>query len=409
MATTPIILDLTASFSDVVSPTPFGTYDADAAFISDADGIVKLVNGKLGGNVLQVELTNNDVYGCFEHAAHEYSAMINSYHAKSLLADILGSPTGSLEGSEQKLARLNLSLAKRKADAYSSEALVGGTKPLYSASIDLVVGQQHYDLQTLLSASGEILNGERVEVREMFHFSPTAAFRFFDTTSAINYLHNQFSFESFTPETIFYLLPIWEDVLRAQQLEQSHRIRRSNYSYNIVNNMLKLYPVPTRAIKAFFTYFKVSSTDDPFDSSQDPLADGITGLNNVPFGNIEYSRVNSIGRNWVRRMTLAFSKEVLGQIRGKTNEIPIPNGSLILNGPELISSAQQEALNLREELKALLDSLTYDALAAKEAEQADNLMRQLARVPLGIQVGDFLLFITTCDILNQLSNGGFYG
>ena len=382
-----IILDLTASFSDFTSPTPFGTYDSDASFISDADGMIKLVNSKLGGSVLQVELTNQDVYGCFEHAAHEYSAMINSYHAKSLLADVLGSPTGSLEGAEQKVARLNLALAKRRAEAYSSEALVGGTRPLLSASVNLVTGQQNYDLQSLLSASGDITGNDRIEVREMFHFSPTASYRFFDTTSAVNYLHNQFQFESFTPETIFYLLPIWEDVLRAQQLEQSHRIRRSNYSYNIVNNVLKVYPVPTRDARMHFTYYKISADDDPFDSSQDPLVDGISGLNNVPFGTIDYSAVNSIGRNWIRRLTLAFSKEVLGQVRGKTNEVPIPNGSLVMNGPELISAAQQEMMELREELRNLLDGLTYDALAAKETEQAENLMRQLAKIPLGIFVG----------------------
>jgi hypothetical protein len=384
----PIILDLTASFTDVASPTPFGIYDSDAAFQTEADGMVKLVNGKLGGNVLQVEITNRDVYACFEQAVLEYSGMINSYHAKSIMADILGAETGSLETKEQKFARMSLALAKRRADAYSSEALVGGTKPLLSASINLVTGQQNYDLKTLLSASGEIAAGERFEIREMFHFSPTAAFRFFDTTSAINFLHNQFQFESFTPETIFYLLPIWEDVLRAMQLEQSHKIRRSNYSFNIVNNVLRLYPIPTRDIRLHFTYYKVGgSEDDPFDSSSDPLVDGISNLNNVPFGNIDYSKINSIGRQWIRRFALALAKEVLGLVRGKVQTIPIPNGDLALNGPDLVAGAREEMLNLKEELKALLDTMTYSALAQQEADQADNLMRQLAKVPLGIFVG----------------------
>jgi hypothetical protein len=388
MAHEPIILDLTASFTDVASPTPFGIYDSDPPFQVEADGMVKLVNGKLGGNVLQVEITNRDVYACFEQAVLEYSGMINSYHAKSIMADILGAETGSLETKEQKFARMSLALAKRRADAYSSEALVGGTKPLLSASINLVTGQQNYDLKTLLSASGEIAAGERFEIREMFHFSPTAAFRFFDTTSAINFLHNQFQFESFTPETIFYLLPIWEDVLRAMQLEQSHKIRRSNYSFNIVNNVLRLYPIPTRDIRLHFTYYKVGgSEDDPFDSSSDPLVDGISNLNNVPFGNIDYSKINSIGRQWIRRFALALAKEVLGLVRGKVQTIPIPNGDLALNGPDLVAGAREEMLNLKEELKALLDTMTYSALAQQEADQADNLMRQLAKVPLGIFVG----------------------
>ena len=199
-----IILDLTASFVDIASPTPFGIYDSDSAFQTEADGMVRLANSKLGGGVLQVEITNRDVYACFEQAVLEYSGMINSYHAKSIMAEILGAETGSLESKEQKFARMSLALAKRRAEAYSSEALVGGTKPLHSASINLTAGQQNYDLKTYLSASDAVPDGERFEIREMFHFSPTASYRFFDTTSAINYLHNQFSFESFTPETIFY-------------------------------------------------------------------------------------------------------------------------------------------------------------------------------------------------------------
>jgi hypothetical protein len=316
--------------------------------------------------------------------------MINSYHAKSILADIVGSETGSLEGKEQKLARMTLSLAKRRAEAYSTEALVGGTRPLYSASIDLVVGQQNYDLKGLLSSSGDLTGSNRAEIRELFHFSPTAAYRFFDTTSAINYLHNQFSFESFTPETVFYLLPIWEDVLRAQQLEQSHRIRRSNYSYNIVNNVLRIYPVPTLDTKLHFTYFIVGEDDDPFDDD-DPMTCGVSNLSNVPFGNIVYSKVNSIGRQWIRRFALACSQEVLGQVRSKTQSVPIPNGDLILNGQDLIIQAREDMMNLREELKALLDSMTYDRLAEQEAQQAENLMQQLSKIPMGIFVGNFLL------------------
>jgi hypothetical protein len=387
-----ITLDLTASFVDVASPTSFGIYDASVPFQSDANGIVKQVNAKLGGNILDVELTNRDVYTCLEESALEYSAMINSYQAKSILADIMGSPTGSLEGKENKLARLSLALAKRKADAYSSEVLVGGTRTLFSCSLPLRAGVQSYDLKYMMSGSGALLPGERAEIREIFHFSPTAAYRFFDTSSAINYLHNQFSFESFTPETVFYLLPIWEDVLRAQQLELSHKIRRSNYSYSIINNVVQIYPVPSMATNLFLTYYKIGVNDDPFDSSQDPLVDGVTNLSNVPFGNIDYAHINSIGRQWIRRFALSLSKEVLGQVRSKVNSIPIPNGDLSLNGPQLISDSREEQMRLREELKELLHSMTYSELQKQETEQARALNEQISLVPLGIYVGLFYLF-----------------
>lgn len=387
MSHTTSILDLTASFAHVSDPTPWGVYDADAQFVSASDNMVEYVYRKFGGSILQVELTNKDVYTCFEEAVLEYSSVVNSYHAKSVLADIIGSATGSLSGGENKVARLNLALAKRRADAYSSEAMVGGTKTLFSASITLQPNQQNYDLKVLLSGSGDILDGERAEIREVFHFSPTSTYRFFDTTSAVNYLHNQFGFESFTPETIFYMLPVWEDILRAQQLETSHKIRRSNYSYNIINNELKIYPTPTTSKNLYLTYYKVSATDDPFDSSEDPLVDGVSNLSNVPFDNIGYSSINSIGKQWIRRFALALSKEVLGQVRGKVSAIPIPNGDLTLNGADLIIQAKEEQAILRDELREMFDALTWDKLAQQEMEQAENLKKQLMAVPMPIFVG----------------------
>jgi hypothetical protein len=298
-------LDLTASFVNVLSPTPFAAFDTDTQFQVDADGMIRLVQSKLGGNILQVEITNKDVYACLEQSALEYSGIVNSYQAKSVLADIIGSETGSLDTKENKLARMNLALAKRRAAAYSSEAGVGGTRHLYSASINLYTGQQQYDLNILLSASGDVLAHQRAEIKDIFYFSPTAAYRFFDTTSAINYLHNQFSFESFTPETVFYLLPIWEDVLRAQQLKQSQNIRRSQWSYGLVDNVLKIYPVPTIDTRLHFTYYLQGAGNGAYDDPDDPLMDGISNLSNVPFGNIEYSKLNSISHQWIRRFALA--------------------------------------------------------------------------------------------------------
>jgi hypothetical protein len=385
-------LDFTASFTDVLSPTPFGVFDADTQFSTDADGMIRFVNSKLGGSILQVELTNRDVYSCMEQAALEYSGIINSYQARSTLADIIGSETGSLDTHENKLARMNLALAKRRADAFSSEAGVGGTRHMHSASIDLIAGQQNYDLNVLLSASGDVSVGQRAEIKEIFYFSPTATYRFFDTTSAINYLHNQFSFESFTPETVFYLLPIWEDVLRATQLKQSHNIRRSHWSYGLVDNVLKIYPVPTMDTRLHFTFFLNGADEGPFDDADDPLTNGVSNLSNVPFGNIVYSKLNSLSHQWVRRFALACAQETLGQVRSKVQSVPIPNGELNLNGNDLIMQAREDMMNLREELKALLEATTYQALATQQAEEAENLKRQLLGVPMGIYVGVLCLF-----------------
>lgn len=378
-------LSLTSSFAHFSSSLPFGTFNTDASFQSDTLALIKWTHAKLGGNTLKVELNSVDVGTCMEESAFEYSSMVNAYSARSILADVLGAETGSLSGKENKLARLSLAMAKRKSQAYSSEAIMGGTKTLFSSSINAVANQQAYDLTSLLSSSGEITGSQRIEIKQIFHFSPTAAYRFFDTTSAINYLHNQFKFESFTPETVFYLLPVWEDVLRAQMLETSHNVRRSNYSYDIVNNIVRIYPVPDSTVKLYFTYYKLQ--EDPWNDVNDPWVNGISNLSNIPFGNITYSKINSIGRQWCRRFALSLAKEILGQLRSKIKTIPIPNSEIILNGDDLIFQAREEQSFLRSELKEVLEATLYQNLLLKESEASDSLKIIYSKIPLYVYKG----------------------
>lgn len=368
--------------------TPFGFFDADPDFQVEADKVVDYVFLKLGDPVMQVELSSSQIYAALEEACLEYSAIVNQYQAKSTLATFLGSPTGSLAGAEQTYPNSLIELQKRLAEPYGEEAGVNGPHQLFSGSIPLEAGRQKYNLNELLSGSVTGSDGKplRVFIKEIFHYSPLQAYRFFGTTSAINYLNNQFSFESFTPETIFYLLPIWEDVLRGMQFKMSNNVRRSNYSYEIRNNELTLFPMADGSVP--FLHFTYRLAPDPLHpDTPDPTISGVANLANIPFGNITYSKLNSIGRQWIRRFALASSKEMLGHIRGKFQTIPIPNGDVTMDGAELISDARSEQDQLRQELRDLLDETTYDKLIAKQAEQAQNIMDAIKQVPLKIYVG----------------------
>lgn len=374
--------------------TPFGIFDTDPQFQIDADRVLDFVFRKLGDPVMQVELTEDNVYSSFEEACLEYSAIVNSYQAKSVMSTLLGTPTGSLSGHENQYPNVSLELQRRLSEPYGDWAGVGQAR-MYSGSVQLHAGQQKYDLNPYLSGalSANVPTGSqgetlRIFVREIFHPDPVSAYRFFGTTSAVNYLNNQFSFESFTPETIFYLLPIWEDVLRGMEFKMSNKVRRSNYSYELRGGELVLYPVPTQDLPLFFTY---TVAPDPWAASAagDSTVDGVANLSNVPFGNIAYSKLNSISKQWIRKFTVALAKEVLGRIRGKMQTIPIPNGDLTLDGNELLSESKAEQDSLRGELREILDDLTYDKLAAREAQQAEDVKRVIAEVPLPIFVGSF--------------------
>ena len=379
-----------SKFIDVLNPTPFGFFDTDTSFQNEADAIVSFVKRKLGDDILSVELTRKQIWACLEESMLEYSSIINQYQAKSQLANLLGASTGSLKDSEQKFPRENLEFMLRRAEPYSMEAGLGGSYEMLSGSITLEKDRQDYNLYTELKLDdGTALFDNaannpksKLKVMEVFHFSPHAAYRFFDTTSAVNYLNNEFSFESFTPETIFYVLPVYEDVLRGGMLEMSSRVRRSNYSYKIIGKNIRIYPSPTQDDPQSL-WVRVHFSPDPLNPSyKDESIAGVSNLSNIPYGRLEFAKINSIGRQWIRQYSLALSKELLGMIRSKFSNVPIPGADLQLNGTDLISQGRDDQSNLKTKLTEMLEELTYSKMLEDEAAASENLRSILKGIPV---------------------------
>lgn len=381
------------TFVQTLNPTPFGFFDNDTAFQSEADSIVLFVKRMLGDDVLSTELTNKQIWACFEQAVLEFGYLVNQYQAVSQIHNFLGLPTGSLQGSEQQYPRETLEFLMRQAEPYAMYAGLGGAYSSMSGSITLENGRQDYDLYTDLmnDTTGVPLattfaSGSRMRIGEVFHFSPSSAFRFFDSTSAINYLNNEFGFESFTPETIFYVLPVFEDILRAGQMDVSQRIRRSNYSYQVVGRNIRIFPAPqpyargTR--KLWIRVFRVPDPLNP-DVPDTTISGSVSNISNIPYGVIQYSALNpGIARQWIRQFTLAYAKEVLGRIRRKYQVVPIPGRELTLDGDSLLDHAREDMEKLKTQFKEMLESLTYDKIIEREADKSENLLRQLRLVPM---------------------------
>lgn len=379
-----------AAFIDTLKPTPFGFFDTDADFQKECDSIVYFVKRKLGDDILSVELTKKQIWACLEESFLEYSSIINQYQAKSQLANLLGGSTGSLDGSEQRFPRENLEFMLRRAEPYSMEAGLGGSYDMLSGSISLEKNRQDYNLYTeLKDGNGNTLFDNaannpksKLKVMEVFHFSGQASYRFFDTTSAVNYLNNEFSFESFTPETVFYVLPVFEDVLRGGQMDMSQRVRKSNYSYKITGRNLRIYPVPTQDDPKDL-WVKVHFSPDPMNPSfNDASITGISNLSNIPYGRLDFNKVNSIGRQWVRQYCLALARELLGLIRSKFSSVPIPGADLQLNGADLVSQGREDREGLKTKLTEMLEELTYSKMLEDEASASENLTRILKGIPV---------------------------
>jgi len=382
-----------STFATTLNPTPFGIFDADTSFQTDADKTVVFVKRKLGDDILSVELTKKQIWANLEESCLEYSNILNQYQAKSTLLTYLGYSTGSQQGLEAAFPRESLEYLARFAEPYASEAGIGGSYDMFSGSIELVPGQQDYNLYTdLKNADGTVMFNTgtnsspktKMRIMEVFHFNPQAAYRFFDTTSAINYLNNEFSFESFTPETIFYVLPVFEDILRAGQLDLSNRVRRSNYSYQVIGRNIRIFPTPVQIVSPPRKLFvRVKFWQNPINPSyQDQTVFGVNNLSNVPFGNLTYSRINSMGLQWIRQYTLSLSMEQLGMIRNKFTTVPIPGGTVTLNGGDLMAKGREDKKELVTKLKEMLETLTYDKLIETSAARSENITKQLSKIPI---------------------------
>jgi hypothetical protein len=382
------------SFVQTLQPTPFGFFDSDTQFQAEADSMVTFVKRKLGDDVLSVELTRKEIWACFEEACCEYSRKIHEMKIQSELANVLGMPTGSSDLTN-KYPHQTLEFLMRQASPYSTYAGVGGNYDATLGYFDLVAGKQDYNIYTELkdAVSGSVIYNSmttksQIRVIEVFHVEPLAAQHFLLNASNItNFLATNFNYESYVNSTIFYVLPIFEDVLRRGMLESAFRVRRSNYSYEIMGSNVRIYPVPVTDLQTGKLYVKVQAGMlDPLNATalqgKDQSIYGVSGPQNVPLGNIPFASVTQPGRQWIRQYTLALCRELLGLIRSKFQSIPIPNADLQLNGENLISTAREDKDKLQTQLKEFLDNLTNAKLMEQQALLAENMQKQLKYVPM---------------------------
>ena len=415
------VLPITGSKSNVVN-LPFGVYSLDTeeanslydpAFVSGAVAQVAYVYKKLGGDVLDVELTEGQVYTAYEESTLEYSYIINIHQAKNSLSDVLGSTTGTFDHTGSITSGTDISLkypkyrftyaTERIGNAVSTEAGIGGTDSIYSASFAVTQGIQDYDLQNIISGSAvadtalpyasefiqssslgnpnPAANNKKITVRRVFYKTNQAMWRFFGYFGGINVMGNMSTFGQYADDSTFQVVPVWQSKAQAMAFEESINVRLSHFSYELKNNNLRLYPIPQRLHPSkMWVEFTVQKDAWQESSNGDEGISGINNLNTMPVGNLPYKNINSIGKQWIRRFALSLCKEMLGQIRSKFGSIPIPGESVTLNGADLITQAKEEQEKLREELKTTLDELTYAKLTetdAAEMESANNIMKKI--------------------------------
>jgi len=375
------------SGSAVSGNTPFGLYDTDSTFQSDAPKFANWSAKRLGYPITAVELQDSQFYTCFEESISEYSSQVNQFNIRENLLSLRGQATGS--NVTHKRITPNLADAIRISEQYGSEAGVGGTVDFKSGSISVNSGSQVYDLNTLYADVSE--SGAAIEVRKVYYESSPAVQRYFDPyagTGAGSYnMLDSFGWGGMTPAVQFMMMPIYADILRIQAIEFNDQIRKSAHTFELRNNKIRIFPKPTSTYKLWFEYVLKSDRDDPTQTAYGETSNTVSDFSNVPYNNMEYQFINDVGKQWIRKYGLALSKELLGMVRSKYGSIPIPNAETTLDGDTLRgeASAEKEALitQLRENLEASSRKLMLEA----DSEEATRLQEKLQKVPLPIYIG----------------------
>jgi hypothetical protein len=272
-------------------------------------------------------------------------------------------------------------------EQYGEAVGVGGSTNMYSGSVTLKDGTQVYDLETQASLEK---TGDRLEIQRVFNYGPAAITRFYDPFAGSfdqrNMLDN-FGMGNVSPAVSFIMRPLHMDISRASQIETNDRIRKSAFSFELINNKLRIFPIPKSSDVGNKVWFQYYIRSEKTANSETHTINKVSDPSNVPYQFITYSEINAGGRQWIRKMTLALAKELLGIIRSKYASMPLPNGEVSLDGEGLKAEGREEKINLIEELKEFLESVSLSERARQEQEQADANQAVLAKAPLQIYIG----------------------
>jgi len=376
----------TSSFTP--GDTPFGFYDTDPQFQIDADKFAKFAVQRLGYPIVDIELQDINFYTAFEEAITTYGNELFAYQAAQNFLSFQGAPITS-PSANTNLSKPNLANVILLSDQYGVEAGVGGSVTWHSGSITLTGGKQNYDLTEFAAQEG--VGTHDLEIKRVYFEATPAIVRFFDpyagTGAGMMGLMDSFGFGSASPAINFMMMPVNHDIAKLQAIELNDQVRRSQYSFELINNNLKIFPIPNgNMTKLWVQYIKKSDRNSPYVDTDG--VDVITNISQVPYSNPVYSTINSIGRQWIFEYGLSIVKEILGYVRGKyNNAVPIPGETTQLNAPDLLGSSDRDKTALIERLRAYFDETSRDKLLERKANEADSLQKELNYVPFTIFVG----------------------
>ena len=375
------------SGSAVSGTTPFGLYDTDSDFQTEAPQFATWCARRLGYPITAVEMQDSQFYACLEESVSEYSAQVNQFNIRDNLLHLKGQATSS--NFTHKRVKPTLSETIFVSEEYGQEALVGGTVDVKRTAVSINSGSQVYDLNTLIADASQ--SGESIEVKRVHYESTPAVNRYFDPYAGTGFgtqnMIDGFGFGNMSPAITFVLQPIYADLLRVQAIEFNDQIRKSAYSFELRNNQLRLFPIPQQSGSLWVDYVKTSDRDNPLRTRYSGSADVVSDYSNAKYDFMVYNKINDVGKQWIRKYGLALAKELLGIIRSKYGTIPIPNSEVSLDGDTLRAEATAEKEQLIEQLRETLEQTSRKAMMEAQKDEGDYQQETLKKVPYPVYIG----------------------
>ena len=407
----PILWDGTAG--PVIDSTIFGYFESSLQFQNDAPRAAKWAAKRLGYPSIDIEMDSGSFYACYEEAVLAYSAEVQRFTIRENMLALLGTSndisSSSYVNFTNKPVTVTLDRLITISDAYGAEVGVGGQVTWKRARVFISRSVQNYDLNELIAVASA--SGNAIEIKRVYHNEPVAyGYGLSGVYNAPGVLGTagqagtygllgNFGWEGLAAGGVatglsYTLMPVYEDLLRMQAVEFNFQMRRSGYSFEVRNNQLRIFPVPLANQHLYIEYIlkkdKIYGTENDLSGSYYNQGSGssvTTNLGDAPFTIMSYDTMNGPGKDWIRRYFLSCCKETLGEIRSKYQTIPIPGSELTLNGDALKQEAQQEKEQLITLLREDLERTSTQNQMQIQAENADNLLNTLNKVPQGIFVG----------------------
>ena len=379
--------------------TPFGFYDKDPAFEKDADKVCTFVTRRLGYPLVEIELQAINIYAAFEEAVTVYGNELYAYKIRENYLTLEGQPS-SIE-IEESIVTPNLGRIIDYSEQYGAEAGTGGNVPWRKMAVPLTSSVQDYDLDVLASQHGFTQSND-IEIMRVFYEAPPASALFMNSYDGFGFglggsiaagIDGAGGFGGFGYGGGYLMMPLNYDMQIIQQIEMNDTVRISNYSFEMHNNVLRVFPVPgynsvisgSTGCGNMWVEFMLKS--DRSSASIVEASEKIKYVSGVPYKNPKYHDINSVGRSWIFEFTLAICKEMLGYIRGKYETVPIPNAEITLNQADLIAAAREEKEALLASLRAFFDETSREKLLERRTMESNFVMEELDRVPRVIYIG----------------------